>query len=353
MAIHAASGTVLWQKSGADTDKILPTTLAVAGGRVFFQNPREIVCLDAQSGGEHWRAARPVTMNRWAWSAPTLVVHSGVVLSADRDASASVTDDPKLQDKLLWPDRGGGVSRWTEDPQLRDKPAWVVHSDGGHSRDGQIVAFSASDGRKLWSAPCHEPYNCPVDVFVAQGLAWWGNLLTTKDEGITKGRDLVTGAIGRTISPPAVRGGHHRCFRDKATDRYLVLGRDGMEFVDLVTGDTDQNSWVRGVCQYGMLPCNGLEYAPPHSCACFIEGKLNGFNAWPPSGSLPPCRPTAMMPTASSAVRRWIRPPMPHPRSLIPPIGRPIVTMRPARAELLRSCRPICTELGRPPWADG
>jgi outer membrane protein assembly factor BamB len=78
--------------------------------------------------------------------------------------------------------------------------------------------------------------------------------------------------------------GHHRCHRNKATEKYLVLGRDGTELVDVATGKGDGNPWVRGSCQYGVMPCNGLIYAPSHSCACHIESKLNGFNALASAG---------------------------------------------------------------------
>ena len=60
---------------------------------------------------------------------------------------------------------------------------------------------------------------------------------------------------------------HHRCYRNKATCRYLVLGRSGVEFVDLKTGEGEPHHWVRGTCQYGVMPCNGLLYVPPDSCA--------------------------------------------------------------------------------------
>jgi len=76
--------------------------------------------------------------------------------------------------------------------------------------------------------------------------------------------------------------GHHRCYRNKATDKYLLLGRSGVEFVDLDSGEAIAHHFIRGTCQYGIFPGNGLLYAPPHSCACFIEAKLNGFNALAP-----------------------------------------------------------------------
>ncbi|MFO7908091.1 MAG: hypothetical protein ACQESR_18650 [Planctomycetota bacterium] len=53
----------------------------------------------------------------------------------------------------------------------------------------------------------------------------------------------------------------------------------GVEFLDLASGRNWLNHWVRGTCLFGYLPCNGLLYAPPDPCSCFIEAKLNGYDA--------------------------------------------------------------------------
>ncbi|MHC4199677.1 MAG: outer membrane protein assembly factor BamB family protein, partial [Planctomycetota bacterium] len=48
------------------------------------------------------------------------------------------------------------------------------------------------------------------------------------------------------------------------------------------TGRWTPHHWARGGCLYGILPCNGLIYTPPHNCACYLEAKLFGFNALAP-----------------------------------------------------------------------
>ena len=53
------------------------------------------------------------------------------------------------------------------------------------------------------------------------------------------------------------------------------------------TGKAIANDWIRGTCQYGVMPANGLLYVPPHACACFIQSKLNSFNALAPAGTKP------------------------------------------------------------------
>jgi len=265
IALHADSGKVAWKKDDAEAAEIMPTTLAAAGKRVFFQSHKEVLALDGSSGNVLWRAARPVACDRPTWSAPTLVVHGDVVLCGDRAVESSPP----------------GV------PETTKPSRWVVSSTGGIAPKGQIIAFATATGEKLWESDGRECYNAPVDVLVADDMVWSGNLVHSRDPGISTGRDVHTGEIVKTRPPDQqffkIIMSHHRCHRNKATVKYLVLGRDGIELIDLATGKGFGNSWVRGSCQYGVMPCNGLIYAPHHSCACHVESKLNNFNALAPA----------------------------------------------------------------------
>lgn len=260
-AIDAASGKLLWKKADGDVTNILPLTLAKSGGRVFFQNEDCLLSLDADSGDVLWKADRPAVRHRYAWLTPTLVVNDGVVLSADRLADRPV-------------DTGG-----------EDKTALEWRVSSNHIlTDGQLVAFSAEDGKKLWTAPCHEGFNAPADVFVIGGRVYSGISAWGKQPGITKVYDLHTGEVVATRKPDqelyTLGFGHHRCHRNKATTKYVIQGRAGVEFLDLADPNrVSADHWVRGVCQYGTLPCNGLIYAPTHPCACFVSAKLDGYNA--------------------------------------------------------------------------
>lgn len=253
VAVDAKTGHMLWKKSDADTAELMPTTLAVGGGRVFFQNGSELLCLDARSGDDIWRAKRPAShKRRTASQTPTLVVYRDVVLSADRTAGSN-------------------------DGQRRTE--WVVSASGGPA-PVELIAFSTEDGRRLWSCQSRECFASPPDVMVADGLVWT-NFLLVKPPGTMEARDPRTGEVRRTHTN-LQRFGHGRCYRSKATERYLVLGRSGVEFTDLATGKNVICGGMRGTCQYGVMPGNGLVYVPPHSCACFSENMLHSFNCLAP-----------------------------------------------------------------------
>jgi outer membrane protein assembly factor BamB len=261
LAVDAESGRKLWACADVAHD-VMPSTLAADGDGVFFQTADEVVCLDGETGKVRWQTPRPVHRQRLAWSTPTLVVYDGVVLSADRRAE-------QKEGELLWIPSGGYHQ------YLR-----------GEGIQGELIAMDAKTGQRLWSCPAYEGFNAPVDVLIADGLVWTGRYAWGNDPGITEGRDPKTGEVVRRRPSDREflpRIGHARCHRAKATSKYLVLGRRGVEFVDVQSGDMVANFFVRGVCQYGVLPANGLLYAPPHSCACWVADLLkSGFLALAP-----------------------------------------------------------------------
>lgn len=262
VALDADSGRVLWKLRDEDTFELMPTTLAVSNGHVFFQNTREVMCLNAYSGKEEWRAERPVYTQRLSWSAPTLVVHDDVVLSADGSTGGLPPDAP----------RGDSGVKWIlSDRDIRKHPT------------GDLVAFSAETGKRLWTGRSLQGFCNPGDLFVIDGLVWAGANVATKQTELNMAVDLNTGQIMKQHigdSPPV--GGHTRCYRDKATERFLVLGGRGVEFVNVNDWSYSADPWVRGTCQYGVMPCNGLLYAPPDSCACMPNMRIHGFTAMAP-----------------------------------------------------------------------
>jgi len=262
MAINAVTGELIWENSELYTRELMPSTLAVSSGRIYFQNVDAVVCLDSATGKLKWKTPRPVHRCRLAWSTPTLVVYDGIVYSADRNAV-------QTQGEILWIPSGGYHD------YIR-----------GEDVKGELIAYNAKTGERLWSCPAYEGFNAPVDVMITDGLLWTGRYAWGNDPGITEARDPKTGEVRRERPSDQEflpRIGHARCHRAKATTNYLILGRRGVEFIDLETGSMVANFWIRGICQYGVMPANGLLYIPPHSCACSVNDILKcGFMALAP-----------------------------------------------------------------------
>ena len=257
-AIDAEKGRWLWKKDFAKDEYLLPLTLAVKGSHVYCQTTSGIVCLDAQSGNEVWKSPRSTLSRRMSFSGPTLVATDDVILLADEDTGNTIENKPS-SGSVLW-----GVSGWNE-------PGFVR---GGKST---LRAYDAKTGRELWSANCREGYNSPTDLFVIDGVVWVG-------PGF-QGLDLKTGSPTRQMDTEAPKVGmpHHRCYRDKASERFIFTGKSGVEVLSLKDGRwLSNNSWIRGTCQYGIMPANGLLYAPPDACACFLTVKVAGFFAAAP-----------------------------------------------------------------------
>jgi outer membrane protein assembly factor BamB len=234
VTFNAETGTQCWRR---EAKGFYPRTLAADGRRACFKDGDEIVCVALADGREQWRSAcapqagvrallRGATAKEIGteWFASTLVLYGDVLLYADGKT---------------------------------------------------LTALATADGKPLWSVPCKPGYNSPTDVLVAGGLVWLGH-------DFTEGRDPATGKVVKNVK--TVRhGGHHRCYQDNGTDRFILRTADGVGFIDLESGEAADEHFVRGGCQFGVLPCNGLLYLPPHSCVCNIEFMLKGFFALAPA----------------------------------------------------------------------
>ncbi|MHC4118171.1 MAG: outer membrane protein assembly factor BamB family protein [Planctomycetota bacterium] len=279
LAVDAETAEVRWIKRDSDTSEMLPTTLCADETRLFFNSPDHLVCLDRKSGSLVWKKPRPVERNRLAWSAPTVVVYGDVVLSAEG--------------KHIAPKAKAGAARRRGKTEIENVApresgssllSWTVTASPNSDKGGQVIAFRASDGKELWRCDAAFGYSSPPNLFVADGLVWVSNEPGINESDITEGRDPLTGEVKRSYNTAEAfdAAHHHRCYRDKATDRFILFGRTGVEFVDLTSGDIQRHYWIRGTCQYGLLPANGLMYLPGHSCGCYVQSKLNGFWALAP-----------------------------------------------------------------------
>jgi len=246
-AIDAESGKTRWQLSS----KILPGTLAVDGDTVYFHNGECIVAIDKKAGTERW-VSKPVAAIDIEQGIPTgytpkLVVNNGVVAFAG----------------------GRGYRQHMKGETLK------------------MVGLRAKDGEILWEAPHYTSgYQSPEDLLVVNKmvLSPFSTWLKDKDpkNNHVVGTDLVTGELVYDSNPDLedpVWFIHHRCYPSKATVDYLLMSKEGVEFIDLENWQWEIHHWVRGECLYGIMPANGLLYAPMHDCACSADMKLNGLNA--------------------------------------------------------------------------
>jgi outer membrane protein assembly factor BamB len=256
VAYKASTGEILWKKTGENLAHLVPLSLNACKDNVFFLDNEKLHCVSLKTGDDLWSA--PLTTKGLFLRnyAPTVVAYEDVVMC------------------LTW---------------------------------NRLLSFSSKDGKKLWEHKGAIGFASPGDLFVIDGLAWtipmtaaiWsGNKLDAKGKIRTGipiprenfignggneiwGIDIHTGEVKRSFPRTELLPGghHHRCYRNKATEHYLICGRRGLEYIDLIGDNHVNNWWLRGVCQYGVMPSNGLIYVPPHPCQCFNDIKFDGFHA--------------------------------------------------------------------------
>jgi len=279
-AVDVATGRLLWKKgpftavrTTKQQDPFGRLELAAGDGGVFALTGETLVALDAATGETRWQIDRPALPA----AAVTRIGYGGVY--------------EFLQCVMLYHD---GVV-------LLAQPEPNTHHTY-HTMPGSLYAFDAKDGKALWKHGYGAWGHCtPPDIFVVRDAVWthvdaktdfgsvWGKgfraIDTSKVDYRIQALDLRTGDMRRELGTRGILnvGHHHRCTRNKMTERFLMATRRGVEFVDLATGENFQNHWVRSGCLLGFLPCNGLLYVSPHPCACYMDAKLIGFNALAPA----------------------------------------------------------------------
>ncbi|MBL7224167.1 MAG: PQQ-binding-like beta-propeller repeat protein, partial [Candidatus Brocadiae bacterium] len=239
VAAKGATGHVLWRAPMDGT--VRPYFTAIDQGHVFCLVGKTLVCLDLKTGKPQWKAATKFGGPR------TLVASSGVAL-------------------LL-----GGAT---------------------------LECFDAADGKRLWghNVPKRSGGEVP-DLFVVDGLVWPGmipvdsklNPTGKSALALALAFDLRTGEEKKRIVVANFRSPehHHRCYRNKATTRYIISGMEGAEFLDLQADGHSQNNWLRGACKEGIMPCHGMLYVPPDQCFCQPGSKLLGYTAVVPDPPTP------------------------------------------------------------------
>ena len=246
LAIDAESGSELWRVSGANTEGYEGATLAVSGNRVLFATTTELVCLDHATGDSLWRTPAPIVLKGPSGIAVALV--------------------------------------------LSDTHAYLADSE-------RLRAFQLGNGKMLWETPATINHHKAPDLFLADGLVWAQAYSGSTGRpapqlGLTRmgvnGYDPQTGKVVKQIDQTMLGPmGHDRCYRNRITTRFYINSvTGGSDFLDLDSSTELPNPWIRSTCGIGPLPCNGLYYVGPPSCACCNSVMLNGMNALAPEPGL-------------------------------------------------------------------
>ncbi|KPK46370.1 MAG: hypothetical protein AMK72_09905 [Planctomycetes bacterium SM23_25] len=265
VAYDATSGKKRWAVTGKHLRHTVPLSLVALGQNVFYLDSKLLHCLDAKTGKERWASSFETEGLFIRSYAPTIVAYRDVVLC------------------LKW---------------------------------NRLVAYAIETGRKLWENKGAMGFGSPGDLFAIGNTAWTVPMTRSIWRGSRKNRDgvITTGinipksqflndaktAVGLDIQagkitdllPFAHTQHHHRCYRNKATQDYLLIGHSGIQVVDPKTKTNETHRWVRGLCQYGIMPANGYIYVPPDTCRCYGSGKINGFFALSEKNSWEDIEPT-------------------------------------------------------------
>lgn len=230
MAVRGDSGQVLWR---VPTTPVKGLFLAIDQGRVIYQTGDDLIALNLRTGDKLWQVTPQEKSGR------TLVAHDGVVVILAAKA-------------LEARDGGTGGLLWHKE-----------------------VPLASGLGSE--------------DLFIANGIVWPAmmsvdekhNLAGRSPHALAVGFDLRTGEEKKRVFVQNLRSPehHHRCYRNKATERYIISSMEGAEFLDLQGTQHAQNNFVRGACKFGMMPCNGMLYVPPDQCFCQPGAKFLGFAA--------------------------------------------------------------------------
>jgi len=273
VAVAPETGTILWrtdpmqsladlsERGKANVLKQGRLMICAGAGRVFAATVDHIVAFDLESGKEVWRGERPR-------------LPAGGRKSKDPAKQVAAPRLPAIGSHhvgMLMVHRG---RVFFGQPQRKGKMSDYIPMT--------LVCHDAATGDKLWERTAVDwTYTTSFNTYAM------GDKLVVhgKRKSSVEILDAATGKTLKSFDISAVNSRHHhRCYRNKASENFLFLGKEGVECVDLRTGDVAVNRWVRGACLYGIMPANGLIYFTPEACACNLMNRLDGYGALAPAG---------------------------------------------------------------------
>ena len=260
-AIDAATGKDLWKAgpfvgNAAKIDRMASMrhlNLTVAEKGVFLIDEKHVVGLDCRTGNEMWRIERLILPKP---SSKRLNVGDFYHLLAGENVHTVVYHDGRLF-----------VLHLTNDRAMK------------HSSPAILQAMDPATGQELWRYDKATPiaYIEWPDVFAMGDTVW----LPDRKAMTLIGLDTATGneRVVHSIEKALNVGHHHRCYPNRASVNFAVLGRRGAEFIDLKTGELTLHHWLRTGCRSGHVLGNGLFYRSPDHCQCYMQFQPRGFMA--------------------------------------------------------------------------
>jgi outer membrane protein assembly factor BamB len=240
-AVDVESGGVLWEKV---IEKLSIESLAAKRRRVFYVASGTLECLDISTGQPRWSTPH---------GASHLVAYEDLLVAVDGKTFTVLTAADGTQ-VCQGQGKGVGAMYISRDVIWYGPSTWKTAGRDGKSPDVMALGFSIRTGEQTKEVYARNLFAVPH---------------------------------------------HARCYRNKATERYIISGKEGAEFLDLWEGAHSQNNWVRGACRQGIVPANGFLYAPPDQCFCDPGAKVLGLCAIGPAASKDP----APVPDSSRLLR--------------------------------------------------
>ena len=263
--IDAATGKVIAVCKGSDD----PRKLIVCGDVLCVQLDKSIAAYDIHSGKEVWRKEIP-NLKAYAAHGGKLVYHNG---KDDLQCVALKTGDD------VW---SSGLDVKGELKIANGKVLSIAGSD--------MQLFSLESGASEWcnqKTPGKSSMSKRSQTYIVGDTIWTGYRGDRID--FNSGKKQTGLGVENLWSPQH----HHRCYPNKATSNYIIGAMEGMEYLSLVDDSHSRNNWVRGSCSIGIMPANGMTYAPPDQCFCSAGVKILGMNALTAAREFPKVESTA------------------------------------------------------------
>ena len=249
--IDAASGKVLTTCSGTEGCR----KLLVSGGALLVELGSNLLVFDSVTGKELWKQQKV----------------SAVAANGSRVVY-------RLGSEIHCVEAKTGTSQWKA---KLDVPGNLIISDDVilALAGSRMQTLSLKDGKSIWSTGkgaggSKKKRGKSPGIYVIGDTIWLG--YRGQRLSLKTGKKLPDLGVKNLWSPQH----HHRCYTNKASSRFIIGAMEGMEYL-AVDGSDDhsRNNWVRGACSAGIMPANGMTYAPPDQCFCSAGVKLLGFSA--------------------------------------------------------------------------